>query len=54
MSEIAELRNAYPGDFMQPRRNEGIPTPSTDLFVGKRFLEAFFTRIPMGWIRNKK
>jgi len=46
MSEIAELRDACPGDFMQPSGGAGISPPSTDLFVGKRFLEAFFYSNP--------
>lgn len=42
MSEIAELREPYPGDFIQPSENGDIGIPSTDIFVGKRVLEGFF------------
>jgi predicted nucleic acid-binding protein len=42
MSEIAELRGPYPGDFIQPSENGKIGVPSTDIFVGKRVLEGFF------------
>lgn len=42
MSEIAELRDPYPGDFIQPSENGNIGVPSTDIFVGKRVLAAFF------------
>src|SRR6056297_1076432 len=42
MSEIAELREPYPGDFIQPSENGNIGVPSTDIFVGKRVLEGFF------------
>ncbi|MCF2208162.1 hypothetical protein KI372_02950 [Halobacterium salinarum] len=42
MSEISELRDPHLGDFIQPSKNGSIGIPSTDIFVGKRFLEGIF------------
>jgi predicted nucleic acid-binding protein len=42
MSEIAELREPYESDFIQPSKDGQIGTRSTDIFVGKRVLEGFF------------
>jgi predicted nucleic acid-binding protein len=46
MSEIAELRRPYSGDYIQPSEDGKVRIPSTDIFVGKRFLEGFFHTDP--------
>jgi predicted nucleic acid-binding protein len=42
MPEIADLRDPNPADFYQPRNSDSIGVADTDIFIGKRALEAFF------------
>jgi len=42
MSDIAELRDPHPSDFYQPSNSGSVNVPDTDIFIGKRALEAFF------------
>jgi predicted nucleic acid-binding protein len=42
MPDIEELRDPHPGDFYQPSNSGTINVPDTDIFIGKRALEAFF------------
>lgn len=42
MPDIAELRDPHPSDFYQPSNSGSVDIPDTDIFIGKRALEAFF------------
>lgn len=42
MGDIGELRDPHRGDFYQPKTESGITAPDTELFIGKRALEAIF------------
>lgn len=42
MGDIGELRDPHRGDFYQPMTGNGITAPDTELFIGKRALEAIF------------
>lgn len=42
MPKIADLRDPNPADFYQPRNSDSIGVADTDIFIGKRALEAFF------------
>jgi predicted nucleic acid-binding protein len=42
MPEVADLRDPHPSDFYQPRNSDTIGVADTNIFIGKRALEAFF------------
>lgn len=42
MGDIGDLRDPHRGDFYQPKMDNGITAPDTELFIGKRALEAIF------------
>lgn len=42
MPDIGELRDPHPSDFYQPSNSGSIDISSTDIFIGKRALEALF------------
>lgn len=42
MPDVKDLRDPHPADFIQPSNSGSITVADTDLFIGKRALEAFF------------
>lgn len=54
MGDIGELRDPHRGDFYQPMTGNSITAPDTELFIGKRALEAIFYTETNGLSEDKE